>query len=183
MRKVLMAVGLTLLLVTPGVVAQEADDDDYVTTTTEAVEGTQEERQFGEFVAGESFTKEDCGFQAGSTVDLELNNNIDAGTDSVGSDGCARMTVAILSGQRVSIDGRVYQGHCGSNRIDVMGTGANGADRTVVNQFRISCAGGRGAVARTGAMIARWSAAGVALLLVGAFLVVRDRRRKATTTL
>jgi LPXTG-motif cell wall-anchored protein len=144
-------------------------------------------RNFGSFREGESFNKEDCGFDAGSTVTLTFNG-LEAGSRQVESDGCARMTVTIGAQRRVTFNGRQFTADCGRNSIVVMGTGA-GAARTVTNNFELNCAGGagaagavRGPLPRTGAEFAGVTAGGIALLGIGAALVMATRRRRVQSS-
>jgi hypothetical protein len=140
-----------------------------------------EVRDFGAQRAGDTFNKVDCGFMAGTTATIRLNST-DAGTRTVGSDGCVRLAVTIDNESQVSIDGRAFPANrCARNSIFVSAPIASGAatNRVVDNRFTISCPGTAAAgVARTGQNIARWSITGVALTALGTVLVVFMRRRR-----
>jgi hypothetical protein len=156
----------------------------------------------GTFGDGAVFIAEFCGFAPGVPVNITFNGGPVSGSFVSGSDGCVRLTIRVLSdgvavgqpivaaaglqlaqsgGARVSINGTEYAANRGSNTLVASGTGANGAPRTVTVRFNLGTAdggaAGGGGLARTGAMLLRWSAAAIALIGVGALLVVADRRR------
>lgn len=157
----------------------------------------------GTFREGDTFTAVSCGFADG--VALEFNTN-DAGTDTLGADGCARQTVRIVEDgvalsapvfaaaglqlaaptPQVSVDGKIFEAKQGRNDLTNFGISASPLNptREVHNLFDIAGPSGGGAVGgsglpRTGAMILRWSLVALALVAVGTLLVLADRRRKA----
>lgn len=147
-----------------------------------AAEG--EDQDFGVQVAGDTFDKQDCGFQPGTTADIRPNDTA-ADTKQVGSDGCVRLTVRIVDQDTVSIDDREYDARrCASNTIFVTAPVAGGAaeQRQMRNHFTILCAATKaGPLPRTGNDIADLAALGGVLVVVGATVVtiVRRRRRSA----
>jgi hypothetical protein len=154
----------------------------------------------GTFKEGDTFTAVSCGFAEG--VALEFNTN-DAGSDTLGADGCARQTVKIIEDgvalstpvfaaaglqlaaptPQVSVDGKIFEAKQGRNDLTDFGVSASplNPDREVHNLFDIAkpsgAVGGNG-LPRTGAMILRWSLVALALVAVGTLLVLADRRRK-----
>ena len=170
-------------------------------TSTTTPQSTSATVTLGTFGDGAVFTAEFCGFAPGVPVSITFNGAT-VGTFTAGSDGCVRLTIRVLedgvalaqpviaaaglqlaqSGPqpRVSINGTEFNANRGTNTLVATGTGANGASRTVTVRFTLGAAdgaGGGGGLARTGAMVLRWSLAGGALLAVGALLVLADRRR------
>ena len=133
---------------------------------------------------GDSFNKEDCGFLGGSTAQIRVNDTA-AGTKTVGSDGCVRMTVKIVDEDTISIDGTEYPAlRCRSNVIYVTAPVPSGSaqSRQVQNRFTINC----GAVAasnlpRTGSDIGSLVALGGVLVVVGTTVVLIVRRRRTLT--
>lgn len=86
-----------------------------------------------------------------------------------------------IEGQRFAARGNGRQ-----NVVLNVGISRDGDDRFVRHLFTLGDPGdagrgrGRGALARTGATVVRWGLPGVALLGVGALLVLAARRRNAT---
>jgi LPXTG-motif cell wall-anchored protein len=138
-------------------------------------------RSFGSQRPGDTFNKEDCGFQAGTTAEIRLNDTA-AGTKQVEGDGCVRLTVRIVDQDTVSIDGREYDARrCRSNVIFVTAPVAGGAarQRQVENRFTINCGGIAGNnLPRTGTDVADLAALGGVLVVLGATVVTIVRRRR-----
>lgn len=195
MRRTIALAALSTLLLAVGIGAAAAQSDTTVPPQTTTTGGpTSQTIPHG---TANPFVAESCGFSDG--VALQLNGS-DAGSDTVGTDGCTRQNVSWTNGgtaagsarfavvgvelaqtgtPKVTIDGRTYNGVIGNNTLAVFGVGTNGANRTVFHTFTItSASGGGGALPRTGAMILRWSLAALALLAVGGLLVLADRRRR-----
>jgi hypothetical protein len=140
-------------------------------------------KNFGAIRQGEQFNKQDCGFAAGSSVNVTFNG-ASAGTATVGNDGCVGFNVSVGTGRRVSFNSRTFTGNCGDNAIVV-----SNAARTARNTFSITCetatgvAGtgtSTGGVAVTGAAIGATAVIGTALIVLGMFLVRLARRRRTT---
>jgi hypothetical protein len=177
MRRIFLVMATVLVLASAApVVTAHAQQGYPGSTTSTAGESSSQVRDIGLERPGHPFTAEACGFQPGSTVNVSFNGG-SAGTATVDSSGCVHVAGEVLAAcPQVRINGIVFTGHTGANSIVNSGTGSNGASRTVTVKFNISCAAGSG-TARTGANILRWVIAALALIAVGAFLIVADRRR------
>lgn len=142
-----------------------------------------EVQNFGNQSAGETFNKQDCGFQPGTTADVRFGDT-PAGTKQVGSDGCVRLTVRIVDRDTVSIDGREYDARrCASNTIVVSAPVAGGAaeQRQVQNRFTIVCAAtAAGPLPRTGNDVADLVTLGGVLVVAGVTVLTIVRRRRHT---
>jgi hypothetical protein len=161
----------------------------------------------GTIFEGESrSTLASCPFQGSSTVSLALNGTTYGSTTANGagavpvtvtvtSDGVAlaRPVLAVAGLQlaqaggavaRINANGVVHDrpANVGSNLLRLSGTSTSGGPGTVDILFNIATRGkggaAGGALPRTGAMLVRWSAAGVALTAIGIALVMTDRRRR-----
>lgn len=169
------------------------------TTTTLSTTGpTSGSINAGTLGIGGTVSVDVCGFVPGSTVSLTFNG-APAGTATVGSNGCATITIQVVNpgtalgrpvfavaglqlaatGSTVKINGQTFTGlpPGQTNTIVATGTGTNGAARTVSVFFTTSVGNATSPLVRTGAMILRWSLAALALIAVGALLVLADRRR------
>ena len=142
-----------------------------------------EVRSFGAQRIGATFHKEDCGFLAGSSAEIRVNDTA-AGTKPVGSDGCVRMTVRVVDEDTISIDGTEYPARrCASNTIFVTAPVAGGAaqSRQVENRFTIVCgATAAASLPRTGSDALDLAAVGGVLVVTGATIVTIVRRRRRT---
>ncbi len=120
-------------------------------------------------------------------------NGTSVGTKTADASGFISVTVRVVSATQLEIDDPIsVVAHCGAN--SVVGTGPSRAPGMTITRtatFAINCGaaganggggGGaatsvKGSVAFTGANIAKWAAVALALIGVGAGLVVADRRR------
>jgi hypothetical protein len=144
-------------------------------------------KDFGAVREGGQFNKQDCGFNAGSTVNATFNG-ASAGTATVGGDGCVSFNVAVGTGHTVSFNGRSFTGVCGDNQIVV-----SNSSRTARNTFSITCetatgvagttAGTGTGVAVTGAAIGATAVIGTALIVLGFVLVRFARRRRGASAI
>jgi len=132
-----------------------------------------------------------CVFTPGSTVAVSVNGT-SVGTKTANASGFVSVTVRIVSATQLEIDDPIsVVARCGANSVVATGSSQAAAGRGVTQTatFNINCgtAGGgggsgaatsvKGSVAFTGANIAKWAAVALALIGVGAVLVVADRRR------
>ncbi len=144
----------------------------------------------GTFNVGDTFQvalSPSCVFTPGSTVAVTVNGT-SVGTKTADGSGFIHVTVRVVSATQLEIDDPIsVVARCGTNSVVATGP-SQAAGRTVTQTgtFRINCgtAGGggaatpvKGSVAFTGANIAKWAAVALALIGVGAVLVVADRRR------
>jgi hypothetical protein len=181
---VLFAVGAALSLPT-GALAQTPQyppsTSTTSTSTTTTAPGGQDVRDFGAVREGESFDKRDCGFAPGATASVTFGSQ-DAGTTTVGSDGCVSLRVDVRAGRTVAVNGRTFAGACGENTITVRGPEPSGSTHTAVNRFTIECPASQAgaALTRTGGDFVVPSVVGLALAAAGAALVVAARRRTSS---
>ncbi len=130
-----------------------------------------------------------CIFTPGSTVAVSVNGT-SVGNKTANASGFVTVTVRAVSATQFEIDDPIsVVARCGTN--SAVGTGPSAAAGRSVTQtanFRLVCPGAgpggggaatpvKGSVAFTGANIAKWAAVALALIGVGAVLVVADRRR------
>lgn len=136
---------------------------------------------FGAQRPGQTFTKQDCGFQPGATATIRVNETA-IGTKAVESDGCVRLNVGIVDQDTISVDGREHLARsCRSNVIFVTAPVAGGAaqSRQVENRFTIACAAAAAnTLPRTGQGVAGLGAVGAAMTVVGSVLVLIVWRRR-----
>ena len=163
-------------------------------TTTAAAQETVVVQEEGVLSEGQTRSFSACGFASGSSVAPTFDGQALPAQEADAS-GCVYFSVEVLSesGTRacggVKINGAEYTGQAGSNAIVSTGTGANGAARTLTNNFSIQCGEpvsvrqrgeiGPSALARTGFTALRWLAVGLALLAIGAGAIAAERRRMA----
>lgn len=147
------------------------------------IQGNAEVLSFGAQRPGQTFNKNDCGFQPNAQATIRLNET-PAGTKQVAGDGCVKLAVKIVDEDTISIDGREYPAlRCRENTIFVTAPvpGGSAQSRQVQNKFTITCAAAAaGALPRTGADIGGLGAAGAALAVVGSVIVLIVRRRRST---
>jgi len=128
-----------------------------------------------------------CVFTPGREVAVSVNGT-KVGKKTADASGFVTVTVRAVSATEFSIEDPVsVVARCGNN--SAVGNGPSAAAGTNVTQtanFRLVCPGVpgggpvtpvKGSVAFTGANIAKWAAVALALIGVGAVLVVADRRR------
>lgn len=198
MRKLIVILGAVALAV---MAAAPAGAQTYPTgsTTPTTASPTAGSINAGTLGSGGSVSVDVCGFVPGSTVSISLNGS-PVTTATVGSNGCATITIQITSpgtalgravfaaaGLRLASTGSTLKINGVSatglppgqqNTIAASGTGSNLATRTVNVFFTTSTSSGTSSgLPRTGIMILRWSLAALALIAVGALLVFADRRR------
>ena len=141
---------------------------------------------FGAFPVGSTATltiRAVCTFDAGGTATVVVNGQ-PAGTKPIQADGTVVVTVTVLSTTELSVN-PVVRGQCGVNTVSVTGPSASAGTRvTQTATFTVLCPGVkpaaqavRGRVAFTGANLMRWGAVALALVALGASLVMLDRRR------
>jgi LPXTG-motif cell wall-anchored protein len=123
-------------------------------------------------VNGRNITLEACGYAPGSTVTFSTGGTV-LGSATAGSDGCA-VGNFVISGNIAS----------GNVSITASGTGANGAalNQSTTVQLPGQGAGnqgqGQGNLPRTGSnLTVPLSMAGAALIALGGFVVMTNRRR------
>jgi len=127
-----------------------------------------------------------CLFDPGTNVGVTVNGQT-VGTKVVDANGAITVTIRVVSATELSIDDPVsVRGQCGQNNVVGNGPSAT-AGRNVAETaiFNVACPGPGGGVARpvsgrvafTGANIAKWAAVALALIGIGAVLVVANRRR------
>lgn len=148
------------------------------------IQGNAQVLSFGAQRPGQTFNKNDCGFQAGAQASIRVNDTA-AGNKAVASDGCVKLAVRIVDEDTISIDGREFPAlRCRANTIFVTAPVPGGAaqSRQVQNRFTIACgaAAAGGTLPRTGADIGGLGAAGAALTVVGSVVVLIVRRRRST---
>jgi len=128
-----------------------------------------------------------CVFSPGATVNVSVNGQ-GVIAKVADSNGFVGVTIRVVSATELEIDDPVsVRAQCGPNSL--VGTGrsaaAGGATVSQTVTFNVACAGPGGGVARpvsgrvafTGANIAKWAAVALALIGIGAVLVVANRRR------
>jgi len=196
MRKLIVVLGAAVAL---ALVAAPAGAQTYPTGSTSTTTGTPSSASInaGTLGSGGATSVDVCGFLAGSTVTVTVNGG-SAFTLTVGSNGCVTITISVTSagsafgrpvfatvgmqlaqtGSTLVINGHTITGNPPgvSNTIVVSGTGSDGNPRTVSVVFTTSTSSSS-ALPRTGVMILRWTLAALALIGVGALLVLADRRR------
>jgi len=131
-----------------------------------------------------------CLFNPGSNIAVSVNGQA-VGTKVAAAEGSITVTVRVVSATELSIEDPVsVVGQCGQNKI--VGTGPSATAGRNVTQtafFTVVCPGVnppggvvtpvRGTVAFTGANIAKWAAVALALIAIGAVLVIFNRRRNS----
>ncbi len=130
-----------------------------------------------------------CLFNPGSNIAVTVNGQ-SVGTKVAAADGSITVTVRVVSATELSIEDPVsVVGQCGQNKI--VGTGPSATAGRNVTQtafFTVVCPGVnppgggvvtpvKGTVAFTGANIAKWAGLALALIAIGAVLVILNRRR------
>jgi hypothetical protein len=198
MRKTLtFAASLALLFMAGTGIAMAQDTTVPPASSTTAAPSSQT-TDAGTIPPGTSKAVDACGFAPGSTVHVTANGAT-WGDTTAGSDGCVHATISVGTGTglgtrtfaaaglqlaaartftvTIGSVSKTFAGNAQNNTVVFSGTGSNGAARTVTVVFDINATSG-GGLARTGAMILRWSLAAAALIAVGSLLVLADRRRK-----
>jgi hypothetical protein len=178
----LLAMGAALLSASPA--ASQA-----ATTTTTPYPGQACNRNstsdLGTMAVGQvrTFTlTPNCVFTNGTPVTKSVNGT-NVGTQNASAAGSVTVEVNAVSQTQLSIDDPVIvPAVCGTNRIVATGASAaaGGATVTHTGTFTLTCAATGtppGGLSRTGQNLVRWSIAAAALIAVGAFLVIADRRR------
>lgn len=172
--------GGTVLLLAPSAGAQTGYPPAACTVTNGS--------QFaGDHSVGESFTIRVvavCSFTPGATASVTVNGQ-SVGTKTIEADGSVIINVVVQSADVLVINDPVsVPGNCGQNSAVV--TGPASAANTNVTQtatFNVVCPGAgparavRGSVAFTGANLAKWSAIALAVIGLGAVLIMAARRR------
>jgi hypothetical protein len=131
-----------------------------------------------------------CVFTPGASVNVTVDGQT-VGTKVADASGFITVTIHVVSATELQIDDPVsVRSQCGGNSL--VGTGPSQADGgATVSQtvtFSVACPGPGGGVAQpvsgrvafTGANIAKWAAVALALVAIGALLVVANRRRGHT---
>ncbi len=146
----------------------------------------------GTHAVGETFTirlAPLCLWDPGSAVATTVNGQ-SVGTKVADAGGGINVAVTVVSATQLSIDDPVVvAGRCGGNNASGVGPSATaGASVRATANFSIRCEGAaaaprparaaRSGVAFTGANVLRWGAVALALLGVGAVLVIGARRRR-----
>lgn len=154
----------------------------------------------GSINIGQTITVSECGFAPNSQVAVDLNGT-PYGTYTAGPTGCLNLTIsARIGGVQLRINnGPWVEAHCGDNSIISQGTAPDGKPFTFT--FTLTVGACTAAVvtpakpgvvtpaavtppshglAFTGADIALTTLAGLALMAVGAALLILLRRRRAS---
>lgn len=196
MRKFIVLLGAVALAV---MAAAPAGAQTYPTgsTTSTTAAPSSGSINAGTLGSGGTTSVDVCGFVPGSTVSISLNGK-PVTTATVASNGCATVTIQVVSagtalGRAVFAAAGLHLAATASsvkingvsatglppgqqNTITATGTGTNLASRTV-SVFFTTSSSSAGGLPRTGAMILRWSLAGLGLIVIGGLLVLANRRR------
>lgn len=181
MKRRLATAGLLLAaLLLLGVPARAQTDGYPGTTSPPSVASSEETRRERPLGPGDSIILEDCGFQPGSTGQVSFNG-ASAGAATADADGCVRVPVDVLGSSQdcapIRVNNVDFRANRGDNRVVVDGTGSNGQARTFTNILTVTCSGAAAPFARTGSTLGSWARVGLALVVVGALVVVFERRR------
>lgn len=131
---------------------------------------------------GGSVTNEICGFLPGSTVQLTLNGTVSVGTTVADPNGCITITIKVLNDKpQLVVDGTQANGICGTNMVVATGPGASGGTFSQSDSVTVNCAAqptsSSSGLPFTGANVLKLVVAAAVLIMMGALLVIADRRR------
>ncbi|MDQ4131951.1 MAG: hypothetical protein M3179_01835 [Actinomycetota bacterium] len=127
-----------------------------------------------------------CAWTPGAALSVSVNGtNIPGKTANAA--GSANVSITVVSTTQLSVDDPVAApGRCGPNTVSASGPSRVAAGGTAVHNvtFTVLCPGvtpsavtKTSRVALTGANLARWSAIGLGLIIIGAVFVTADRRK------
>ncbi len=129
-----------------------------------------------------------CAWTPGAALSVAVNGTGIPGKTANGSGG-GNVTVTAVSATQLSVDDPVTTpAQCGANTVTASGPSrvAQGGRATHTVTFTVLCPGvtpgavtkaATSRVALTGANLARWSAIGLGLIVIGAVFVAADRRK------
>lgn len=155
-------------------------------------EATTSSSSAGGHNVGSTFTVQlapTCAWTPGTPVTVTVNGVSIPGKVANAS-GVVTVAITVVSESQLSVDDPVIvASQCGSNTVVGVGPSSVAGGATVTHSagFTVNCAASparatRGAVAFTGANVAKWSAAALVLVAAGFGFVLFSRRRKGDDT-